>query len=119
MQRKLLLTWLFLLICCKTLSYFSCESALTPQHKPLNTKARQLKNVYESMVEMKRKGDRKTLEGMHEGKMKIIGRAGKGVYGGGDMLRPRSKSKNGAASLFLKSSTLLLSTLIHVLYNLG
>jgi len=46
---------------------------------------------------------------MHGVDLKSLQRA-KGIYGGGDMLRPRTKPKSGAHTLLLKSSTILSRT---------
>ncbi|XP_012071531.1 uncharacterized protein LOC105633534 [Jatropha curcas] len=102
----LFLASLFLVICCKTLCH--------PEHNP-HTRAKQLKNVYESMIESKKKNNPSIHESRHEVDAKSFQKAAKGVYGGGDTLRPRSvPKKSGASSLLLKSSTLLCSTLRHV-----
>lgn len=67
-------------------------------------------DVYGIISESKEKGDRRRLEGvMHGVDLKSLQRA-KGIYGGGDMLRPRTKSKSGAHTLLLKSSTILSRT---------
>lgn len=67
-------------------------------------------DVYGIISESKEKGDRRRLEGvMHGVDLKSLQRA-KGIYGGGDMLRPRTKPKSGAHTLLLKSSTILSRT---------
>lgn len=65
-----------------------------------------LVEVHKSMAEPKSKAYQKILErrGLHEVDAKSFQKLAKGVYGGTDNLRPRSKSKSGATSLLLKSS---------------
>ncbi|CAK7338169.1 unnamed protein product [Dovyalis caffra] len=117
-MRRGILAWLLLIICCTALSYHACEGAVTPQYKTLKRRE-QLRNVYETMSESKEKGERRRLVGvMHEVDLKSFQRA-KGVYGGGDMLRPRTKSKNGASSLLLKSSTILSKTFGYAVVGLA
>ena len=62
--------------------------------------------------ESKEKGDRRRLEGgVHGEDLKSLQRA-KGVYGGADMLRPRTKSKSGAHTLLLKPFAILSKTVV-------
>ncbi|KAG6739830.1 hypothetical protein POTOM_057445 [Populus tomentosa] len=103
------LAWLLLLICFTALSCYACEGTVAPQYKALMRRD-QLQNVYGMMSESKEKGDRRRLEGVMRGvDLKSLQRA-KGISGGGYMLRPRTKSKSGAHTLLLKSSTILSRT---------
>ncbi|KAH8481871.1 hypothetical protein Peur_068519 [Populus x canadensis] len=104
-----ILAWLLLTICFTALSCYACEGTVAPQYNALMRRD-QLQNVYGIISESKEKGDRRRLEGvMHGVDLKSLQRA-KGIYGGGDMLRPRTKSKSGAHTLLLKSSTILSRT---------
>ncbi|KAJ9141173.1 hypothetical protein P3X46_031742 [Hevea brasiliensis] len=113
-----IIAWLFFIICFKALSYCACEISITPQqHLPM-TRAKQLKEVYESIARLRSKDYSRTLErkGLHEVDAKSFQKLAKGVYGGADVLRPRSKSKNGATSLHMKSSALFSATLGLIIY---
>ncbi|KAG8639453.1 hypothetical protein MANES_14G145400v8 [Manihot esculenta] len=99
------LAWLLFIICCQALSYCACEVAFIPHHNSPMTRPKQLM-VHKSMAEPKSKPYQKILErrGLHEVDAKNFQKLAKGVYGGTDNLRPRSKSKSGATSLLLNSS---------------
>lgn len=68
-------------------------------------------DAYQLTSELKRNSNRGAYEGRHDVHVRTFQKAAKGVYGGGDMLRPRTKSKSGAYSLLLKPSSLLPLTL--------
>ncbi|KAF9662729.1 hypothetical protein SADUNF_Sadunf18G0084600 [Salix dunnii] len=114
MRGGIVLPWLLVIACVKALSYYACEGTVTPQqHNTLMIRRDGLHNVFGMAIcESKEKGDRRRLEGgVHEVDLKSLQRA-KGVYGGADMLRPRTKSKNGAYALLLKPFAILSKTVV-------
>ncbi|XVE53633.1 hypothetical protein DITRI_Ditri03aG0018600 [Diplodiscus trichospermus] len=119
MKMRRVVEWLFFIICFGALLYSSFgesgfNSSETAGHDPRPLmKEKQLKNVFES----RRTSIKVSQEALYvekERKLLVINdqnKKGKGTYGGGDLLRPRSK-KNGANSLLLKSSSLLPTLLL-------
>ncbi|KAJ0031700.1 hypothetical protein Pint_14374 [Pistacia integerrima] len=107
-MKRVLSVWLFFfLICCTAPPYSSSESTLTSKaadgfgSKVMKSKP---KEVHEAL-HLGNIG--KGKEAFHQMK-----KSDKGVYGGGDMLRPRSKKGGASSSLVLKSSSLVLWTLV-------
>ncbi|XVF35584.1 hypothetical protein REPUB_Repub18cG0158500 [Reevesia pubescens] len=114
-MKRRVVEWLFFIICCNiALLYSLSESAFISSE----TAARhnRLKPV---IKEKQLKNERSNFKGLHEAlylrrdvkeeeeeeEKKVIideNKKGKGSYGGGDLLRPRSK-KSGANSLLLNS----------------
>ncbi|KAJ6355298.1 hypothetical protein OIU77_005811 [Salix suchowensis] len=113
MRGGIVLAWLLLITCFKALSYYACEGAVTPQHIALMIRRDGIQNVFGMAIsESKEKGDRSRPErGVHGVDLKSLQRA-KGVYGGADMLHPRTKPKSGAHTLLLKSSAILSKTAV-------
>ncbi|KAJ8750777.1 hypothetical protein K2173_015958 [Erythroxylum novogranatense] len=105
------LAWLLLAVFFLVLSHFVCESSATPKHSEI-TRATQLKDLYRS----KEGDEQRRVTGLAEANQvkRISEKAGRGVYAGGDMLRPRAKKRNGADPLLLKSSSVLSTILRQV-----
>ncbi|KAK2646792.1 hypothetical protein Ddye_021987 [Dipteronia dyeriana] len=117
--------WFFFFICCKAASYSSPESTFTSKAadscKQLAIEETHYKNGYGSKLLMKpnKESDnpnKKLQEAIHLGNVERAGndheliyqlkKANRGIYGGGDLLRPRSK-KGAASSLIASSSSFL------------
>ncbi|KAJ0090844.1 uncharacterized protein LOC116144659 [Pistacia vera] len=107
MKRVLSVLLFIFLICCKALPYSSSESTLTSKatdgfgSKVMKSKP---KGVYEAL-HLGNVG--KGKEVFHQMK-----KANKGVYGGGDTLRPKRKKGGASSSLVPESSSLVLWTLV-------
>ncbi|TXG60726.1 hypothetical protein EZV62_012089 [Acer yangbiense] len=124
----------FFFICCKAASYSSPESTFTSKaadsYKQLGIKETHYNNGSGSKLMMKQNKEsdhpnkkptasrayKKLQEAIHFGNVERAGndhelisqlkKANKGVYGGGDLLHPRSK-KGAASSLITSSSSFL------------
>ncbi|KAL9339505.1 hypothetical protein Peur_068520 [Populus x canadensis] len=99
-MKRNMLTWIFFMICFMLLSYYACESSFTPRliNKPLQ-----------------RENQNKNEMHLEAGSLQ---RRSRGVYGGGDLLRPRTGHRNGAGSLLLRPSSFLSTLSTHVAVGL-
>ncbi|PNS93738.1 hypothetical protein POPTR_018G104600v4 [Populus trichocarpa] len=99
-MKRSMLAWIFFMICFTLLSYYACESSFTPRfNKPLQ---RENQNKINEMH-------------LEAGSLQ---RRARGVYGGGDLLRPRTGHRNGAGSLLLRPSSFLSTLSRHVAVGL-
>ncbi|KAK6274094.1 hypothetical protein POUND7_011177 [Theobroma cacao] len=114
-MKRRVVQWLFFITCCNALLHSFCESSAftspdAAAHdgiKPPLMKEKQPKNVYRSQRTFKDLHEALYLRDVRE-EQEVIdhNKKGKGTYGGGDLLRPRSK-RSGANSFLLKPSSLL------------